>query len=46
MKQRGEPIPPERANIITAFDDEDRWKKDADKFKPASKTTSKYINWS
>jgi len=40
MKQRGEPIPVERANIITAFDDEDRWKKDADKFKPASKTTS------
>merc|ERR1739844_79509 len=40
MKKRGEPIPAERANIITAFDDEDRWKKDADKFKPASKTTS------
>ena len=43
MKKRGEPIPVERANIITAYDDEDRWKRDVDKFKPASKITSKYF---
>jgi len=39
MKKRGEPIPVERANIITAYDDEDRWKRDVDKFKPATKVT-------
>ena len=43
MKKRGEPIPVERANIITAYDDEDRWKRDVDKFKPATKVTSKYL---
>ena len=43
MKKRGEPIPVERANIITAYDDEDRWKRDVDKFKPATKVTSKYF---
>ena len=43
MKKRGEPIPVERANIITAYDDEDRWKRDVDKFKPAAKVTSKYL---
>ena len=43
MKKRGEPILVERANIITAYDDEDRWKRDVDKFKPATKVTSKYF---
>ena len=43
MKKRGEPIPVERANIITAYDDEDRWKRDVDKFKPATTVTSKYF---
>ena len=41
MKKRGEPIPVERANVNTAFDDEERWSKDAEKFTPALKFTSK-----
>ena len=41
MKKRGEPVPAERANIITAFDDEDRWKRDSDKYQTASSKLGK-----
>lgn len=38
-KKAGETVPVEKLNLITAFDDEERWKIEANKFTPASRKT-------
>ena len=38
-KKAGETIPIEKMNLITAFDDEERWNKDASTFTPSSRKT-------
>lgn len=40
-KKRGEPVLASRANLNTAYDDEERWTKDAKLFEAANTKTGK-----